>query len=121
GVRDRDRVKADRERGLLVELGLPAHAALGLLALELFEPQVAEGVAHLLERDRLAALEPQAVVDGEHVVDARAEEHRPAGGGALAEQVVAAPVLRAQQEAAVGGGGEVAQRLAVQAYRQMAR
>src|SRR5204862_3964187 len=99
GEGELERVEADLEGGLLVEVGLPVDAALLLLGFELLEPAVAVGVAELVECECLVAFEPVAVVEGEGVVDAAAEEHRAVGGEALAEQVVPAPVLRAQQEA----------------------
>ena len=68
----------------------------------------------------LAVLELVAVVGGERVVDARAEEHRAARRGAFALEVVPAPVVGAQQELAVGGVREVLQPLAVVADGQPA-
>jgi hypothetical protein len=82
---------------------------------------VVVGVLELVEGEPLAAGEQVAVVGGECVVDAGAEEHVPARWGALAEQVVAAPVVGAEQELRVGGVREVAQPLAVVADGELAR
>jgi hypothetical protein len=48
----------------------------------------------LVEAERVAVRELVAVVGGEGVVDAGAQEHGAAGRGAFAFEVVAAPVLR---------------------------
>ena len=98
-----ERVEAEAEGARLVELGVPGDAAPGLFGGELARPVVAVGVVELVERERLAVLEQLAVVGGEGVVDAAAEEHGGARRRAFALEVVPAPVLRAEQEAAVGG------------------
>ena len=48
-----ERVEADLEGGLLVEVALPVDAARLLFGFELLEPAVAERVADLVERERL--------------------------------------------------------------------